>query len=89
MGSPCVSSMGGGDESQDVTSLAIFGDGQYYVSGSADRVLRLWHYDDGRQVASARGHSGAISRVKLSPDGKTVVSVGMEGGIFLWGLELT
>lgn len=78
---------GGGDVSQDVTSLAIFGDGQYYLSGSADKVLRLWHYDDGRQVASAKGHSGTISKVKLSPDEKTIVSVGMEGGIFLWGLD--
>lgn len=30
------------------------------------------------------GHSGAITRIKFSPDQKHIVSVGSEGAIFIW-----
>ena len=34
-----------------------------------------------------KGHSGPVTAVKFSPDEKRVVSVGAEGGIFIWKLE--
>ena len=33
---------------------------------------------------SSKGHSGAITRVKISPDGEKIVTVGAEGAIFIW-----
>jgi WD40 repeat protein len=30
------------------------------------------------------GHSGAVTGLQVSPDGSRVVSVGAEGGIFVW-----
>jgi WD40 repeat protein len=30
------------------------------------------------------GHSGSITKVKISPDQKTIISVGNEGAILFW-----
>ncbi len=30
------------------------------------------------------GHSGAVNRVAVTPDKEKIVSVGAEGGIFVW-----
>ena len=32
------------------------------------------------------GHSGSIIKAKISPDQKTIVSVGSEGAIFFWSM---
>lgn len=32
------------------------------------------------------GHSGSVAAVRISPDRKIIVSVGSEGGIFIWGM---
>lgn len=52
--------------------------------GGADRTVKVWMYDEGVPIAFGKGHSGAIAKVKNSPDGTYVVSVGEEGGIFIW-----
>lgn len=41
-------------------------------------------YDDGLCHAVGVGHSGAVTGLQVSPDGSRVVSVGAEGGIFVW-----
>lgn len=60
--------------------------GDIFVSGGNDRLVRLWNYDQGNLLAIGRGHSGSISRLRISPDGTKVISVGGEGGIFIWNL---
>lgn len=72
----------GGDDM--MTSLDITPSGEFFVSGSKDRLLKIWHYDDGLTVAVGRGHSGAVKQVKISPDQRTVVSVGSSGEIIFW-----
>jgi hypothetical protein len=44
----------------------------------------VWLYDEGDLVAVGAGHSGAITKVKISSDRRIVVSVGTEGAIFIW-----
>jgi cilia- and flagella-associated protein 52 len=67
-----------------MTTLDITSNGEFFVSGSKDRQVKIWHYDDGLAVAVGRGHSGTINKVKISPDEKTVVSVGSSGEIIFW-----
>ena len=52
-------------------------DGRSVAHADADRGLR------GRY--GARGHSGAVSRVRFSPDGKSLVSVGK--GTKVWSVD--
>lgn len=72
----------GGDDI--MTTLDVMPSGEFFVSGSNDRLVKIWHYDDGLTVAVGRGHSGAVRSVKISPDQRTVVSVGASGEIIFW-----
>jgi WD40 repeat protein len=74
----------GGDDM--MTALDILPSGEFFISGSKDRLLKIWHYDDGLTVALGKGHSGAIKAVKISPDQRTVVSVGSSGEIIFWDM---
>jgi WD40 repeat protein len=73
------------DGGEDImTTLDVTPSGEFFVSGSNDRLVKIWHYDDGLTVAVGRGHSGAVRSVKISPDQKTIVSVGSSGEIIFW-----
>ncbi len=72
----------GGDAS--MTSLGIRSDGEYFVSGSADKSVKIWKYNEGVPIASGRVHSGSINCVAISPNEKRIISAGSEGGIFFW-----
>jgi WD40 repeat protein len=72
----------GGDDM--MSSLDILPSGEFFVSGSKDRLLKIWHYDDGLPIAIGRGHSGNIKAVRISPDQKSIVSVGTTGEIIFW-----
>lgn len=71
-------------EEAEMTSLHISGDGTFFASGSADRRVKLWSYDEGVAYCVGNAHSSAVAAIKISPDEQTVVSVGREGGINIW-----
>lgn len=73
-----------GSMTGEMTSLDIDAHGDHFVSGSGDKTVKVWHYDDGIATAVGTGHSGRVAAVKYSPDNKTIVSVGTEGAIFIW-----
>lgn len=64
--------------------LDVASNGDFFISGSKDRTLKVWHYNNGLTVAQGKGHSGTICAVKFSPDEKFVVSVGSTGEIIFW-----
>jgi cilia- and flagella-associated protein 52 len=69
-----------------MSCLDIFSNGEKFISGSADKSVTLWAYDDGATLAKGCHHSGVVNKVAISPDETKVVSVGSEGGIFIWDL---
>lgn len=69
-----------------MTSLDIEPEGEFFVSGSEDRLVKVWLYDEGLPVAVGRGHTGIIKAVKFSPDLKSIVSVASTGEIIFWEL---
>merc|ERR1719198_984994 len=73
-----------GSDSADVNSLHVSQDGSFFVSGGADKRVNVWNYDEGSRYYVGEGHSGSVCKVRISPDEKRIISVGTEGGIFLW-----
>lgn len=73
-----------GSDSSELNSLSISQNGDWFVSSSTDKLLRVWNYDEGMSGHVGLGHSGSISRVVIAPDEQHIVSVGTEGGIFIW-----
>jgi cilia- and flagella-associated protein 52 len=45
---------------------------------------QLWSWDEGVVLGVGKGHSGTITRVKISPDLRTIISCGQDGAILLW-----
>ena len=62
------------------------GEGSVFISGGADKTVKVWDYDLGECIASGSGHSGAINGLRISPDNKSVITVGSEGAIFIWDM---
>jgi WD40 repeat protein/serine/threonine protein kinase len=54
-------------------------DGTRIASGAQDRVVRMWDAATGRQLWEGKGHSGTISAVAFSHDGRRLTSA--SGGI--------
>lgn len=70
----------------EINALDIGEDGTLFVSGGNDKLVKVFHYDEGTTVATGAGHSGGISCITISPDQRRVVSVGAEGAIFVWDM---
>jgi len=75
-----------GSETDVVNCIAITEDGDKFVSGGGEQIVKLWGYDEGYNYYIGVGHSGSIVKCKISPDHQTIVSVGDEGAIFLWSM---
>lgn len=73
-----------GSETGEINSLAITEAGDHFVSGGQDKRVKVWDYDEGICYFQGIGHSGDITKICISPDQKTLVSVGTEGAIFMW-----
>ncbi len=67
-----------------VETVAIAGNGQFIISGSQDKTLRLWEISTGRCTHIFRGHSGYITDVALSPDGQFAVSASRDHTLRVW-----
>jgi WD40 repeat protein len=68
----------------EVNALAVDGDGETIVSGGGDKLCRVWGYDEGHCYFIGVAHSGSISAVAVTPNKSQIVTVGTEGGIFVW-----
>lgn len=75
------------DASEDeLHDVAITSEGDFFVSGGMDKLVKVWHYDEGMCHFIGVGHSGAINRLAISPDQGICVSVGAEGAICIWAM---
>lgn len=75
-----------GSQTDVINCLAISEDGNQFVSGGGEKVVKVWGYDEGYCYYHGVGHSGAITNCAISPDQQTIVTVGDEGAIFLWAM---
>lgn len=57
-----------GSEDGEVNALAITKEGEHFISGGEDKLVKLWGYDEGLLYYRGTGHSGGITRIMISPD---------------------
>jgi WD40 repeat protein len=70
-----------------VTSIAFAPNTTSFITGSADKTLKLWDYRRGSCEQTFLGHRDPIHAVAISRDGKVVISGGEDGvaKVFLTG----
>jgi RNA polymerase sigma factor (sigma-70 family) len=80
-----------------VNSVAFNPDGKSVASGGEDNVIRLWDAATGKEVQKFKGHGGVtrddakgggtsrgVYRLAFAPDGKTLVSRGVDQTARVW-----
>ncbi|PRD33158.1 UNVERIFIED_CONTAM: Cilia- and flagella-associated protein 52 [Trichonephila clavipes] len=70
--------------SGSINSVDITDDCKMFVTGGADKLLKVWKYIEGIVTHVGIGHSDEITAVKISPDKKYLISVGKDGCIIRW-----
>ena len=70
-----------GMHSAPIRRIDIDPEGQFLVTGSIDKTVRIWALDDGRPLATLRvpigeGHVGRVVGVAMSPDGERIAAAG-------------
>lgn len=75
-------------QSDTINGLDITKDGRLFVIGGSDKLVKVFRYEEGDVAYVGFGHSTDITKVRISPDGKKVVTVSAEGAIFIWNLPI-
>jgi len=70
--------------SEPVASVVLSSDGQFALSGSWDKTLRLWDLNTGTTVRTFQGHEKDVYSVAFSGDNRQIVSAGRDKTIKLW-----
>ncbi|GIY28466.1 putative wd40 domain protein [Caerostris darwini] len=73
---------------EPVTCAAVSRDGSLAVSGSRDRIVKVWQLNSGELHASLKGHSASVTCVAFSPNGLFAVSGSEDATLKVWGLTL-
>jgi WD40 repeat protein len=76
-------------QSDTINGLDITSCGKYFVIGGSDKLVKVYAYEEGEVVFVGKGHSTDITKVRISPDNKHVVSVSAEGAVFQWTLPVS
>jgi len=70
-----------------VRCVAISPDGRWAVSGSDEKLARVWDVQTLAERGQLSGHAGAVTAVAISPDGKKIATGGVDGTVRLWDAE--
>ncbi|CAK0879128.1 unnamed protein product [Prorocentrum cordatum] len=60
--------------SEPVSSVVLSSDGQFALSGSWDRTMRLWDLNTGATARTFQGHAKDVNSVAFSGDNRQIVS---------------
>jgi hypothetical protein len=73
-----------------VSTVAFFKDGRRVVTGSWDRMVKIWDLENRKMVGKPlefKGHSDYVYSVAISPDDKRIASGGQDGAINIWDVD--
>jgi len=84
---------------EEVKVVSITPDGKRAISGSGDNNILLlgtssnkdciivWDLKTGQVIQTLKGHSGIVTDVFITPDGKRAISCSMDCSCFLWNIN--
>ncbi|ORZ35673.1 quinon protein alcohol dehydrogenase-like superfamily [Catenaria anguillulae PL171] len=70
--------------SDAINGLDMAQDGSRFVLGGSDKLVKVYRYEEGDVTHVGVGHSTDVLKLKISPDGKTIVSVSSDGSVMQW-----
>ncbi|XP_012511054.1 PREDICTED: cilia- and flagella-associated protein 52 [Propithecus coquereli] len=73
-----------GSLSGSINGMDITQEGVHFVTGGNDHLVKVWDYNEGEVTHVGVGHSGNITRIRISPGNQYIVSVSADGAILRW-----
>jgi WD40 repeat protein len=77
-----------GHESSHVTCLVISPDGRLlaseFASEGPENYVQLWGLPEGKAICTLK-HPGWLTSLAMTPDSRTLIGVGNDGSVRLWG----
>jgi hypothetical protein len=74
-------------QSSPANSAAFSPDGSRALFASADKSVRLWNVESGRDIRRFVGHTASVWCVAISPDGKRALSGSADRTVRLWDID--
>ncbi|KAJ3226356.1 Cilia- and flagella-associated protein 52 [Clydaea vesicula] len=74
-------------QSDTINGLEITNDGKYFVIGGSDKLVKVYRYEEGDVAFVGIGHSTDITKVRISPDGKHIVTASQDAAVLTWALK--
>ena len=59
-----------------MNAVAVTPDGQHIISGSWDKLVKVWSVATKSLVSTCVGHTGCVNAVAAMPDGQRILSGG-------------
>jgi WD40 repeat protein len=75
------------DHGDWVTAVAFIPESRHALSGSADRMLRLWDLPTGQLLRTFPAHEAMVSAAAVSADGRLALSGSYDETLRLWDLQ--
>ena len=72
-----------------VWMLAVTPDGQHIISGSEDKLVKVWSVASKSLVSTCAGHSDCVDAVAVMPDGQRILSASWDMTVRVWLLNGT
>nr|XP_023016817.1 cilia- and flagella-associated protein 52 [Leptinotarsa decemlineata] len=73
-----------GSPSGTINALDISPDGERFVSGGNDQIIKVWKYQEGVATHIGVGHAAVVTATRFSADGKFIVTCDASGSVFVW-----
>ena len=67
-----------------VVAVAVSLSGKRIVSGSGDKLVRVWDASTGDELKVLKGHTNFVRSVAFSPDDKQIVSGSNDKSVRVW-----
>ncbi|KAJ2785761.1 hypothetical protein H4R18_000307 [Coemansia javaensis] len=83
-----LGAFGSAAPSSSVYALACNAQGSLVVSGSPEKIVRVWDPRAGRQLTTLTGHTDHIRAVLLSADSELVLSGSSDTTVKLWSMRM-
>ena len=72
------------NHTSEITSCAISPTGDWLLSGSADRTLKIWDAASGQLLHTLTGHTSFVTACAISPDGSWLLSASADCTFRVW-----